>query len=680
MNQKRYRRRMRAGLGIFFALVLVFSGKLVSLQVVQGADYSAQAQRVLARVETVEAARGEIFDRAGRPLVSNAVRYELSLALGEMGDQPAQTLRRLLALCRREGIAPQDGLPIDWNSPYRYEAGAGAEMAVLEEYLARIGTERSESAQQLMDYLSQHYGLPQKLSVYERRALVGIYYERALRQLQLRWQPYVFAEGDAAFLGKLRELGLPGIESRAVAARRYETAAAAHILGRVGPMDAEEWAHYQALGYAMDEAIGKDGAEQAFEDLLRAQRGELRDERDPEGHLIGRAYTRAPQPGQTLFLTLDLPLQERAEALLSEQLAALPAAEGAALVVLDVNDGAVRALCSYPSFSLANFSRDYAALREDARRPLFNRALQGLYAPGSTFKMVTAAAALEEGIITPETQILDTGRYTYYRAPQPSCWLYRERGETHGLETVSEAITDSCNVFFYDIGRRLGIARLGDYARRFGLGEQSGIELAGEAEGVVAGPEYSAAQGQLWYEGSTLSAAIGQENMRFTPLQLAAYTAMLANGGARMQPHLLQETRSFDTDETLFRQQPQLRGRIPMAAENLRAIHEGMLAVTQSGALAAQFQDLPVAVAAKTGSVQVAGSEEANAVFLCFAPYEEPEIALAIVVEKGGAGAELGALAAAILAFYFAPEETEAAEEAPPLETAAPAEAAGDGS
>ena len=313
------------------------------------------------------------------------------------------------------------------------------------------------------------------------------------------------------------------------------------------------------------------------------------------------------------------------------------------MVALDVEDGGVLAMASLPGYDPVEFSKQYGELAQDEEHPLMNRAIQGLYAPGSVFKLVTAAAALEEDVLTPETKILDTGRYTYYKSPQPQCWLYRQAGKTHGLETVTDAIADSCNIFFFDAGRRVGMETLGDYARALGLGEKTGIELAGEQAGVVAGPAYTASVGGTWYEGSVLSAAIGQENHRFTPVQLAHMTATLVSGGERRQVHLLKQVAGEEAQEAVS------LGKVTLSEENLTAIKEGMRRVVQSGSLAEAFRDLPVKAGAKTGSAQVAGEEESNAVLVCFAPYDTPKIALALVVEQGGSGAELGDAAAAIL-------------------------------
>lgn len=422
-------------------------------------------------------------------------------------------------------------------------------------------------------------------------------------------------------------------------------ALAPHVLGRVGKLSPAEWETYGPLGYAMDSTVGKDGAEAAFEAALHGTPGKKLVR--TEGDRTTEEWAVLPRRGKNVTLTLDKTVQEAARTALADFLSSHPAATGGSAVVLDVNDGGVLAMVSLPGYDTDAFSDAYPALAADPDAPLMNRAVQGLYAPGSTFKLVTAAAALEEGVLTPKTQILDTGRYTYYKSPQPQCWLYRQEGRTHGLETVSEAIADSCNIFFYDAGRRVGIRTLETYARAFGLGEKTGIELAREKAGVMAGPAYTEGIGGTWYEGNVLSAAIGQENNRFTPLQLAQMTATLCNGGNRWQVHLLREIEG----EAPY--QKQLLGSVRLSEENAAAIREGMRAVTRTGSLSAAFSTLPVEAGAKTGSAQVTGSATSNAVLVCFAPFEAPEVAVAIVAERGGSGAALGTVAADILRACF---------------------------
>lgn len=665
------RRRLFTGMGLFFAMLLLFLGQLIRLQVVEGKAYFAQTLQSLTRQEIVPAARGDLLDRNGALLVGNQVSYRVTLSLSDMGSARNETLLSLLELTRAEGLSWWDTLPITSGAPYRYTTDqiAEAQRSRFEAYLAALDLSLPERPQALLLQLAEHYGLPDALDPETRRSLLGVLYECDLRTRQLSWSEYApISEAPLSFLLRVRELGLPGVTLTPQAARVYETDAAAHVLGRVGPMSQAEWERYQLLGYDMDALVGKEGAEQAFESWLHGTKGTLRQTLDDQGAVLSREYSQEPQPGSHVRLTLDRSLQEKTEEILAESLRSFPQAEGAAVVILDVNTGGVLTLCSSPTYTPSSFTAAYSRLLEDPLRPLYNRAIQGTYAPGSTFKLVTAIAALEEGIITPETEILDTGRYTYYRTPQPLCWIYRETGKTHGTETVSQAITDSCNVFFYDVGRRLGIEALTRWAGRLGLGTTTGIELSGEGRGVVAGPSYTTSLGEVWYEGSTLSAAIGQENNRFTPLQLASFMATLVNGGNRWQTHLLQEV--YAPDGTLLhRQEPVLLDHIALTPAYVEAVKTGMAGVTESAAQARYFQDLPVRVGAKTGSAQVTGKREANAVFLCFAPYDNPEIALALVVEQGGSGSELGAIAAEILKAYFVPDTAE--------ETAEGAEIAG---
>lgn len=656
MTEIQRKSRLYSGVGLFFAILLLFCSQLFYLQVIKGEAYLAQSVRKIAKTEAVEAARGQILDCNGLPLASNRICWQISLDFSQMDQDRDKTLSTLITLFRSSGLLWTDTLPISQDSPFLYtkDSANKIDLKRYEEYLDIIKQKESLSALAMIDTLAERYDIAPDTSPQMRRALVGILYESDLRKKEVTWSAYVFANDVGMdFIARIKEHSLPGVTITPSAERFYQTTAASHILGRVGQMNEEEWNRYQALGYAMDERVGKDGIEQAFESYLHGEEGLRTQEVDTHGKVVRETYLTSPIPGNNVLLTLDLGLQEKTEEVLSAKLPKLAKAEGAAVAILDVRDGGVLTLASYPSFDLSQFSSFYDTLQDNPLRPLYNRALQGTYAPGSTYKMVTAVGALEEGIITPETKILDTGRYTYYSHPQPSCWIYRETGKTHGLETVSEAITDSCNVFFYDVGRRLGIERLDRFSRQFGLGEPTGIELKGEATGVIAGPSYTKSLGQAWYEGNTLSAAIGQENNRFTPLQLASYVSTLANGGERWRVHLLKEVQSNDGSATVFKHQPELLDTISINPKNLAAVKEGMLAVTEAGSVAAYFQNLSVKVGAKTGSAQVTGNDEANAVFVCFAPYDNPEIAMAIVVEKGGAGSELGGIAAEILSYYF---------------------------
>ena len=502
----------------------------------------------------------------------------------------------------------------------------------------------------------------------DARAVAGILYELYLRSKGVTWTSYIFAQDvDIDFISRVKELSLRGVEIEATTVRQYHTTYAAHILGRVAKMSDAEVEYYTSLDedgdgvpdYQMDDTVGKEGVEKAFESDLRGTPGVRALERNTNGKVVSETWLTEPEPGDNVVLTLDIDLQKKVEDTLATSLPNLASkeVEGAACVVLDVNSADVLACASYPTFNLATYGADIQANSENPLRPFLNRALQGAYAPGSTFKMVTAIAGLEEGIITPTTQILDEGRYTYYPGVAPQCWIYRQYHTTHGLTNVSKAIEVSCNYFFYEVGRQLGISRIADYAGRFGLGQKTGLELE-ERAGVMAGPEYTQSVGGTWYEGSTLSVAIGQESSQFTPIQLANYIATLVNGGTRNATHLLKEVKSSDFSQILYRYQPQVLSTIDIQDKNLEAVKAGMLALTTDGSVKRYFQDLPFQVGAKTGSAQISAQTESNAVFVCFAPYDDPEIAIAMVVEHGGSGSELGAMAADILSYYFSAQET----------------------
>ena len=691
MDGKQFHWRVRSIVGVLFVILILFAWVLYDLQYVHGADYLAQSRRKIAKTETVEAARGKILDRYGRVLVTNRESYNVSLDTSFMEDTNA-TLLKLLDICRQEGVTWTDTLPVSAEAPFVFTfdtAGSGAisNLYALSSSLKWTSTlpEREEadgiraaaqegqgvsypSADAFLDKLRAYYEVDPLLPDNEARALVGVRYELSLRSREMTYNAYVFAQDvEMSFIVQVKEADLPGVNIDTTTVREYNTAYAAHLLGRVGLMSRAEWDNvYQALDYPYNASVGKEGAELAFESYLHGTPGKRNLEINDQGKVVSgddnwvvdpiSGEVLAPDPGDNVIITLDIKLQEAVERILANGIESLKSedTEGGAAVVIDVRDGGVLAMASYPTFDLTTYTQNYNELLSDPLNPLLNRATREVYPPGSTFKMVTAIGALEEGIIEPDTEILDTGRYRYYDDYQPQCWIYRDSGgaRTHNLENVSDAIMDSCNVFFFDAGRCLGISLLEQYTAAFGLGEPTGIELS-EETGWMDGPEYTESQGQTWYEGNTLPAAIGQGNSRFTPLQLANYVATLANGGTHYAAHLLKEVKSNDFSQVVEQYEPIVLNQLDIDPENLSAVTEGMLRVTTDGSAKAYFADLGVQVAAKTGSAQVSSATESNALFVCFAPYEDPEIALAIVVEKGGSGSLLASIAAEILEYYF---------------------------
>ena len=665
------------------ALLLVmmagFLWILFDTQIRNGDYYLELSQRRISNEERVEAARGVITDRYGRVLVDNRRSYQVTLDVSVMGDQAQcnANLLRLISICREEGVQWQDTLPVSQTAPYTFTTDTpysyqsqkeDGTTSTVKTRLGRLAAAKSgwsdkDSAQELMERLVQAYGL-EELSQQDARALAGVYYELALLEQEITYQ-YAFASDvDIDFISRVKEEALPGVSIDTVTVREYKTDYAAHLLGRVGPIQAGSWEKYQKLGYEMDETVGIDGAELAFEDYLRGIDGRRIVETNTSGKVVGETYTQAPEPGDNVALTIDIKLQEKVEQSLAQHVPTLEGAQGAAAVIIDVEDGGVLAAASYPTFHLDTFSQDFNQLNADELRPMYNRAFKEIYAPGSTYKMVTATAGLEEGVITTTEKIRDTGVYVYYDS-RPACWIYNQYGTNHGYETVSEAIRDSCNVYFYETIVRLdnqkeGIDTLNEYAAAFGLGDYTGVELE-ESKGILAGPEFSQSVGATWYRGNMLSAAIGQSDNKFTPLQLANYVATLVNGGSNYRTHLLSDVKSYDYSQLVYSYEPEVRSTLDIDPANLEAIKKGMLMVTTEGSVAKYFAGLDVQVGAKTGSAQVAGQENSNAVFVCFAPYDDPQVAMAIVVEAGGSGSELGAIAADVLKYYF---QADAAAEA----------------
>ena len=681
------RLKLRTNLLIaLFCMVLVgFFAVLYQAQIVDGAKYRSSSNYRSVQPETVDSVRGELLDRYGRVLVSNVVSYNVELNTAAMGKARNEILAQLLALCREEGVEWSDSLPISKTAPWSYTTDTPLSYQDTNEdgepvfYLTRLGRLASPenykwaeewataweedpltpppAAGDLLCAMCRTFGLIEEgeMPDQEDRALAGVLYELYLRSNDIERSTYVFARDvGITFISRVKENSLDGVRIETVTARKYETGYAAHVLGWTGAITKASAEHYRELGYPMDATVGRDGVELAFESWLHGTSGTRLTEKDENGNIISQEWKHEPEPGGNVILTLDTALQATLENKLAEYTAASGDEVGkAAGVVVDMNGG-VLALASYPTYDLASVRENYAELSSDTEnRPLLNRATQGIYAPGSTFKMLTAVAALSVGVISPRDTVQCTGIYRFYSDPrsQPACWIWNSVRGTHGSENVTKAITDSCNIFFYDVGRRTTIAKIREYAAKFGLGEYTGIEIA-EEKGYVAGPETSEMLGGVWYDGNTMYASIGQENNQFTPLQLANYVATLVNGGKHYQCHLLKEVKSSDYSQTVYEYEPVLLDTIDIEDEDLNAIKLGMLNLSQTASMARYFSSLPVDVGCKTGTAEVA-TKAANAVFVCFAPYDNPQVALCLVAEQGDAGGNLAQVAADILAQYF---------------------------
>lgn len=652
------KRRVIALLAFFGAFLLLFAVVLYDAQILHGGENRAKSISSNAASETVTASRGIITDRNGKVLVSNRLAYTLVFDRSGFDDDAAlnAAILRLVQLCEETGTGWNDTLPIGRVGNFLRYSNARSE--TFDKFIEKNDLSSGASGRQLLSELRELYHVDESLSEREARLIVGVRYELHSRD------SYTFAEDvSTEVLSLITDGRYEGVTIRTASARVYNTALAAHILGTIGPIWQEEWSSnedtgyvgYADKGYSMNDLVGKDGVEKAFESYLRGTDGRRLITTDETGKITGELYTREPQPGGTVALTLDIDLQADVETALAETISGMIDKDsnerGGAAAVVSVGTGEVLALASYPTYDLSTFNEDYDELVNDQRLPMFNRATQGIYAPGSTFKMVTAVAALESGIITPSSIIQDRGIYTYYKDPQPMCWIYSQTGSTHGRINVSQAITDSCNYFFYEVGRLTGIRTLDSYASQFGLGQSTGIEI-GDSSGVLASPEWAESHDQEWTDGQTITAAIGQSYNLFTPLQLANYVATLVGGGDHYQAHLLKNVKAYDNSRLLYMYDDNPINTVEMSDTTLSAVTRGMHELTVSGSVAYAFENCVVSAGAKTGSAQV-GTDIANGVFVAYAPYEKPEIAVAIVIEKGGSGAALANTAVEIINSWF---------------------------
>ena len=713
-DEKRFHRRANFLIGAYVLCLVLFTGILYNAQIVNGSEYLARSTIQVTTTKTVETSRGIITDRNGKILVSNREIYTVSFDPDLVPDQDGEThqaavaraLLRILTLFQEHGVAWGDSLPIGDAEPYGYTfAGAtGAQRAWFSHYLAdrkwssteltassssplmsqtlldklKLTGSTALTAPHLLELMRADFGVPTDFSRQEARLVLGVLYELRLRKLTANavTVPYVFAEDlSVELISILNDGAFEGVVIGSKAVRQYNTDYAAHILGRVGKFESREerdgfnaeWNAAREAGedttglpyYRLDDQVGKDGVELAFEQYLRGRDGTRLITTNQEGKITSEIYSIQPEPGGTVALTLDIDFQAQVEEILARSVQAMdqedledgeePVNRGAAAAVVSVANSEILALATYPTYSQRTYAQDYALLSQDPRHPYVNRAISSAYAPGSTFKPLTAVAALESGVITPTTIINATGSWTYPGDPNSyaNCWLYNSSRGRHGRINVSQAITVSCNYFFAQMGYSLGLDRLNAYCRAFGLGESTGIEIY-ERTGTL--PENKPGEDQSPWAG------FGQSSQLFTPLQLANYVATLVRGGTRYNAHLLKDISAYDGSSVLYTAQPEVLSQLEIQPDNLAAVKKGMGDLATTGSVGQQFANCIVTAGAKTGSAQT-GEVMANGVFVCFAPFEEPEVAVAVVIEKGKAGAALASTAVEILNAYFAPSD-----------------------
>lgn len=677
MNQHRFSFRVGALVVLIALMASVFSVRLYGVQVVEGRQQEAAPTGSYTYYTRVTAARGEILDRNGSVLVGNRASFNIALIYPVLfsSENPNESLRRLTNLALEHGLEFVDHFPVTEQKPYEYTTDqySSAWNSYFKTFLAEREWDSDISAAQLVSRLKERYHLPTDWTEEEMRRVISVRYELELRHCTNLPNYVMFEDVDTVSLAALKELNIPGVTVEKSTVREYYTDYAAHILGRVADMSPEEYEYYKQFDYAMDAQVGKDGLEKAFESELHATDGLLQTTIASDGKIIEQHYVVQPVAGNNIELSIDLDLQKVAEDSLEDLILDLREnglygderardAEGGAVVAMSIKTGEVLVSASYPTFHLATYSEDYNDLLEQDFAPLFNRATQGTYPPGSTFKMVTTIAAINAGIINPGYEIYDAGVYRRFEDAGylPRCMLYTtsQGTRTHGTINVMEALAVSCNYYFYEVGRMVGIDAIDAVAKALGLGEPTGIEIY-EETGHRANPETKAAlysgDYSAWYGGDTVSAAIGQSENRYTPMQLCSYTAALANRGVRYKATFLRRVLSSDYQELVRENEPAVLSRLAISDDAYMAYTEGMrMTVTSyNGTSYGLFHNYDVAVCTKSGTAEHGSGGSDNASFVLYAPADDPEIAIAVYVEKGAQGGNLGKIAKAILDVYF---------------------------
>lgn len=663
-------KRNKTPITICIAIVLVaaavFTARLADWQLLHGTEYKNLSTRSTGYTMKTEATRGEILDRNGKGLVTNTTHYNIVIDK-QYADEATldNTILTLAELVGKTGDKWDNNLPISLSGgSYVSDKGKDEEIAELKKTL---NLKENATAEEYVNALCSRYSIDNTLPPEQKLTLCSVHYNMEQEDYS-NANPYVFASDvsrNAVSAVSEQTQGVGGVDVRTYLVRTAQNPTLApHILGALGAISEEEYdsLSYNGKSYALTDSVGKFGIELAYEDELKGEGGTKLIQRNSDGTIIDSVDTVNAKPGSTVYLTLDSKLQQTAVKSLEKNIKAAQAegkseseekneehlgedCESGAVVMLNVNDFSVLAAASYPTYDLncySEYGAYYVQLEKNKNSPMYNRAFSGTFAWGSVFKPCVALAALEEKTITPDTEIYCTQKYDYYPSNVVQC-MHR-----HGDISLRSAITQSCNYYFAETGRKLGIDTMYLYAERFGLGEYTGLEVE-ESKGMLAGRDSA-----TWQAGNTVQAAIGQSDNAFTPIQLATYAATIANNGKRYKTHIVSKITDYERQNVIADySKAELLDDCGVSAENLKTVQSAMLNVSQAeeGTAYSVFGKYKVKVAAKTGTAENAGSDHAT--FICYAPYDKPEVAIAVVLEHGVKGKYSMQVAKDLLDSYF---------------------------
>ena len=656
----------------FIGIILIV--RLFNLQIVHGAEYRETSNTRLSRESTLEATRGDILDRSGNVLATTRTTFNISLYKTKSDDETLnKCILNLVNLLIKNKASYPDNFPIGEDRKYKIKGDE------LKEWLAKYKLEENTKEKDAAQYFIKKYKITND-TWEDARKIIAIRYEITTKGYSSTKSLEISKNVSRDVVAQISEKNTdyPGITITTDSERTYGYGnLASHILGYIGSVSQEQYENSKESDnpYENDDYVGKTGIEAMFEDYLRGKDGTEEIEMSVDGAVTGSTVTKDAIQGSSIVLTIDAKLQKVAEEALKNNINKIKSggfgkrynAQGGSVVVLDVKSGQVLAMASNPDYDPNTWvggisQNDYNKIKKE--NSLFNKSISGSYAPGSVFKMATAIAGLESGAISRTEKINDVGRYTKYRDYQPVCWYYTDYHRGHGYLNVKGAIQHSCNYFFYETADRMGIDKLDKYAKYFGLGTKTGIELPSETSGTLASPEVAKNAGETWSAGRTLSTAIGQSYNSFSPLQVAKYIAMVANGGEKIQPTIIKNIMNADgTEETssYIRKYANKKlgltdeddSDISISKENIKIVQEGMKSVAQDAGGTAYniFKNFEIEIGGKTGSAEA--GNKVNAWFAGFAPYKDPEICVVVMVENGGHGNYTAEVVRDIIAEYF---------------------------
>ena len=667
-NERTDRIRYNILITIIYIVGIILIIQLFNLQIIHGKEYRETSNSRLTRESIIKAARGSIKDRTGIELVGTDTGYSVEIYSTKATDTELNTsIKKLIEILEKNKDKFVDNLPIEVE-PFKFTMDSEEEQ---KQWKINNEIDENATAEQAFNKLKEKYEISETDNKIARK-IMAVRYE-ITRNGYSNTKSVIIAKdisNISAVQVKEQNAKLTGMYVVTEPVVSYTSNnLASHVLGYVGAISEKEYETKKDT-YRNDDIIGKDGIQKIFEEYLKGKDGLKQVDMTVDGTITSEYISEEAVAGSDVILTIDANLQKVTEEALEQNIKDIASgkfgkkydAKAGAAIVLNVNTGEILALANYPDYNPEKFSEEYS--NDDETGKYLNRAISSEYPPGSVFKMAVATAALDTGKITTSTRINDTGVYPY--GHQPACWYYNSYGSGHGYLNVTQAIKYSCNYFFYELGYRLGIDTIAEYASKYGLGKKTGIELEGEGDGNVASRDDATGYGLDWYLSDTLSVSIGQSYNNFTPIQMAKYISMIANGGKNIDISIVksiiksdgsevskEEIKEFANEKTGT--ENELKEDLKISEENLDAIRKGMKGVTSEagGTAYSTFADFDIDIAGKTGSAQTGVEGEAHGWFAGFAPYDDPEIAVVVLVEKAGSGGYTAGVAKAIMEEYF---------------------------